>query len=241
MMLDEERTLALIRQAKEGDQRAKEELLSHNTSLLKSILRRYLGKGVEYDDLYQLACMGFLKAIAGFDERFGVRFSTYAVPMIAGEIKRFLRDDGSVKVSRLIKKAARDMNAYIEQCVAERGEQPTVAELAQKFGMDEGEVVFTLGSARMPVSIYEQGDYKDEKGTTLAERLPAREDQEDMLEKLVLKEVIGKLPEREKKIVFLRFFRDMTQSEVARRIGVSQVQISRIETRIMDKFKEELQ
>ncbi len=241
MMLDEERTLALIRQAKEGDQRAKEELLSHNTSLLKSILRRYLGKGVEYDDLYQLACMGFLKAIAGFDERFGVRFSTYAVPMIAGEIKRFLRDDGSVKVSRLIKKAARDMNAYIEQCVAERGEQPTVAELAQKFGMDEGEVVFTLGSARMPVSIYEQGDYKDEKGTTLAERLPAREDQEDMLEKLVLKEAIGKLPEREKKIVFLRFFRDMTQSEVARRIGVSQVQISRIETRIMDKFKEELQ
>ena len=241
MMLDEERTLALIRQAKEGDQRAKEELLSHNTSLLKSILRRYLGKGVEYDDLYQLACMGFLKAIAGFDERFGVRFSTDAVPMIAGEIKRFLRDDGSVKVSRLIKKAARDMNAYIEQCVAERGEQPTVAELAQKFGMDEGEVVFTLGSARMPVSIYEQGDYKDEKGTTLAERLPAREDQEDMLEKLVLKEAIGKLPEREKKIVFLRFFRDMTQSEVARRIGVSQVQISRIETRIMDKFKEELQ
>lgn len=241
MMLDEERTLALIRQAKEGDQRAKEELLSQNTSLLKSILRRYLGKGVEYDDLYQLACMGFLKAIAGFDERFGVRFSTYAVPMIAGEIKRFLRDDGSVKVSRLIKKAARDMNAYIEQCVAERGEQPTVAELAQKFGMDEGEVVFTLGSARMPVSIYEQGDYKDEKGTTLAERLPAREDQEDMLEKLVLKEAIGKLPEREKKIVFLRFFRDMTQSEVARRIGVSQVQISRIETRIMDKFKEELQ
>ena len=241
MMLDEERTLALIRQAKEGDQRAKEELLSHNTSLLKSILRRYLGKGVEYDDLYQLACMGFLKAIAGFDERFGVRFSTYAVPMIAGEIKRFLRDDGSVKVSRLIKKAARDMNAYIEQCVAERGEQPTVAELAQKFGMDAGEVVFTLGSARMPVSIYEQGDYKDEKGTTLAERLPAREDQEDMLEKLVLKEAIGKLPEREKKIVFLRFFRDMTQSEVARRIGVSQVQISRIETRIMDKFKEELQ
>ena len=106
-MLDEQKTLALIRRAKEGDNAAKEELLTHNTSLLKSILRRYLGKGVEYDDLYQLACMGFLKAIAGFDESFGVRFSTYAVPMIAGEIKRFLRDDGSVKVSRLMKKAAR--------------------------------------------------------------------------------------------------------------------------------------
>ena len=239
-MLDEGATLALIRRAKAGEAAAKEELLSNNTSLLKSVLRRYLGKGVEYDDLYQLACMGFLKAIAGFDEGFGVRFSTYAVPMIAGEIKRFLRDDGSVKVSRLMKKAARDMNAYIEKCVAERGEQPSVKELAQQFGMDESEVVFTLGSARMPVSIYEQGDYKDEKGTTLADRLPAREDQEDMLEHIILKEAIGKLPEREKKIIFLRYFRDLTQSEVARRIGVSQVQISRIEGKIMDKFKEEL-
>ena len=239
-MLDEKETLALIRRAKEGEQEAKEALLSNNTSLLKSVLRRYLGKDVEYDDLYQLACMGFLKAITGFDESFGVRFSTYAVPMIAGEIKRFLRDDGSVKVSRLMKKTARDMNVYIEQCVAERGEQPTVKELAEKFGMDESEAVFTLGSARMPVSIYEQGDYKDEKGTTLADRLPAREDQDDMIERLVLKEAIGKLPERERKIVFLRYFRDLTQSEVARRIGVSQVQISRIEGKIMEKFKEEL-
>ena len=239
-MLDEQTTLALIRRAQTGDNAAKEELLSHNTSLLKSILRRYLGKGAEYDDLYQLACMGFLKAIAGFDERFGVRFSTYAVPMIAGEIKRFLRDDGSVKVSRLMKKAARDMNAYIERCTAERGEPPAVKELAEVFHMEESEVVFTLGSARMPVSIYEQGDYKDEKGTTLAERLPSADGPDDMIERMVLKEAIEKLPEREKKIVFLRYFRDLTQSEVARRIGVSQVQISRIENRIMGKFKEEL-
>ena len=239
-MLDESTTLALIRRAKEGDNEAKETLLTHNTSLLKSILRRYLGKGVEYDDLYQLACMGFLKAITGFDESFGVRFSTYAVPMIAGEIKRFLRDDGSVKVSRLMKKAARDMNAYIEQCSAERGEQPTVKELAEVFHMDEGEVVFTHGSSRMPVSIYEQGDYKDEKGTTLAERLPSDDDQDEMIEHMLLKQAIEKLPEREKKIVFLRYFRDLTQSEVARRIGVSQVQISRIESKIMGKFKEEL-
>ena len=122
-MLNEEETLALIRLAKAGDQSAKETLLTHNTSLVKSILRRYLGKGVEYDDLYQLACMGFLKAITGFDETFGVRFSTYAVPMIAGEIKRFLRDDGSVKVSRVLKKTARDLNRYIETYAAEHGEQ----------------------------------------------------------------------------------------------------------------------
>ena len=121
-MLNEEETLSCIRRAKAGDGAAKEALLTHNTSLVKSIVRRYLGKGVEYDDLFQLACMGLLKAIAGFDERFGVRFSTYAVPMIAGEIKRFLRDDWSVKVSRVLKKTARDINRYIESRVAERGE-----------------------------------------------------------------------------------------------------------------------
>ena len=239
-MLGEEETLRLIRCAKAGDQAAKERLLEHNVSLVKSILRRYLGKGVEYDDLYQLACMGFLKAIAGFDESFGVRFSTYAVPMIAGEIKRFLRDDGSVKVSRVLKKTARDLNEYIERRVSERGEQPTVKELAAAFRMEEGEVVLALGASRMPVSLDDSGDYKDEKSVPLAERLPAKDDQDDMIEHMILKESIEKLPEREKKIVFLRYFRDMTQSEVARRIGVSQVQISRIESKIMQKFKEEL-
>lgn len=239
-MLNEQDTLHYLRLAKEGDNAAKETLISNNTSLLKSILRRYLGKGVEYDDLYSLACMGFLKAITGFDEGFGVRFSTYAVPMIAGEIKRFLRDDGSIKVSRAMKKTARDINRYIEEYSNEHGKQPTVKELATAFSMDEGEVVFTLGSSRMPVSIYEQSDYKDEKSVTLAEKLPARDNPEDMLDRMLLKQAIEKLPEREKKIVFLRYFRDMTQSEVARLIGVSQVQISRIESRLMEKFKREL-
>ena len=240
-MLDEKDTIKYLRQAKAGDGAAKEILLSENTSLLKSILKRYLGKGVEYDDLYELACMGFLKAIAGFDESFGVRFSTYAVPMIAGEIKRFLRDDGSIKVSRALKKNAREMNRFIEQYSSEHGEQPTPRMIAQEFSMDESEVVFTLGSARMPLSIYEQSDYKDEKSVTLAERLPANESQDEMLDKMLLKSAIEKLPEREKKIVFLRYFRDLTQSEVARRIGVSQVQVSRIESRIMTQLAKELQ
>lgn len=239
-MLNEQETLELLRRAKEGDAEAKETLLTHNTSLLKSILKRYLGKGVEYDDLFQLACMGFLKAIAGFDESFNVRFSTYAVPMIAGEIKRFLRDDGSVKVSRALKKSAREMNRFIETYSAEHGRQPTVKELAAAFSMDEGEVVFTLGSSKMPISIYERSDYKDEKSTTLEEKLPARDNQDEMIEHMVLKQAIDRLPEREKKIVFLRYFRDMTQSEVAKAIGVSQVQISRIESRIMAQFKKEL-
>ena len=239
-MLDEKETLALIRRAKQGDGEAKEQLLVHNASLLKSILKRYLGKGVEYDDLYSLASMGLLKAIAGFDESFGVRFSTYAVPMIAGEIKRFLRDDGSVKVSRAMKKAAREINRYIETYMAEHVRQPTVKELAAAFSMDEGEVVFTLGSSRMPVSIYEQSEYKDEKAGAIADKLPAKDNQDDMIEHMVLKEAIARLPEREKKIVVLRYFRDMTQSEVAKAIGVSQVQISRIETKIIAQFRKDL-
>ncbi len=240
-MLDEDQTLALLRQAKEGDNDAKEALLTHNVCLLKSILRRYLGKGVDYDDLFQLASMGFLKAITGFDESFGVRFSTYAVPMIAGEIKRFLRDDGSVKVSRALKKTAREMNRFIEQYAAQYGEQPSVKQLAKEFSLEESEVVFTLGSARMPVSIYEQSDYKDEKSTTLADKLPAKDNQEELIERMVLKSAIEKLSARDRKIVYLRYFRDLTQSEVAKAIGVSQVQISRIESRIMRDFKQELE
>ena len=240
-MLDEKDTLFYLRLAKEGDNAAKEKLLSENVSLLKSIIRRYLGKGVEYDDLFELACMGFLKAISGFDERFGVRFSTYAVPMIAGEIKRFLRDDGSIKVSRAMKRTAREMNRYIEEYTSKNGEAPSVKELSAAFSLDEGEVVMTLGSSRMPLSIYERSDYKDEKSVTLVDRLPAKDTQEDMIDRMLLKNAIDGLPEREKKIVFLRYFRDMTQSEVAREIGVSQVQVSRIESRLIEQFKKALE
>ena len=171
-MLDVETTNELIRKAKLGDASAKETLIVENNNLIKSIVRRYLNKGVEYDDLYQLASMGLLKAIGGFDESFGVRFSTYAVPMIAGEIKRFMRDDGSIKVSRAIKSCAKQINKFIEDYAVEHGVQPTVKMIASEFNMPESEVVFTMGSTRMPVSIYNQGDYKDEKGQELLEKLP---------------------------------------------------------------------
>lgn len=239
-MLSDEETFRLIRAAKEGDAGAKEALLSANVSLLKSIVRRYLGKGVEFDDLFQLAGMGLLKAIAGFDERFGVRFSTYAVPMIAGEIKRFMRDDGSVKVSRALKGAARSMARYAEEYAAAHGCAPTVGQIAAQFGMDESEAAFVLGSSRMPVSIYEQAERRDEKTPGLLERLPAADDQDDMIERIQLREAIEGLPEREKKIIMLRYFRDMTQSEVAEVIGVSQVQISRIESRVVSEMKQKL-
>ncbi len=239
-MLDVDATNELIRKAKQGDAAAKENLLVENNNLIKSIVRRYLGKGVEYDDLYQLAGMGLLKAINGFDESFGVRFSTYAVPMIAGEIKRFMRDDGSIKVSRAIKSCAKQINVFIEEYSVVHGRQPTVKIIAEKFGMPESEVVFTMGSTHKPVSIYNQGEYKDEKTQELLEKLPVEDRQEDIIESIQLKTAIAGLPERDRKVIMLRYFRDMTQSEVADMLGVSQVQVSRIESRIMETFRKDL-
>ena len=238
-MLDEKTTIEYLRKAKAGDNFAKQTLIDENVSLIKSIVKRYLGKGVEYDDLFQLACMGFLKAISGFDESYEVRFSTYAVPMIAGEIKRFMRDDGSIKVSRAMKQTAKEMNMYVAEYVAQYGKQPTVGSIEEKFHLDESETVFVMSSSKMPISLYaETGN--DGKERELLEVLPARDDQDDMLERMILKTAIEDLPERERKIIVLRYFRDMTQSEVAEKIGVSQVQVSRIENRILKEFKKKL-
>ncbi len=239
-MLDEKLTIEYIRNAKTGDSRAKETLIENNVSLVKCIVKRYLGKGVDYDDLFQIACMGFLKAIVGFDESFGVKFSTYAVPMIAGEIKRFMRDDGSVKVSRAMKQTAKEINLFIEEYRAANGTQPAVSVIAEKFGLDEAETVFVMGSSKMPLSLYGGADYKDGKERELIETLPSSDDQEDWLDRMLLRGAIEDLSERDKKIIVLRYFRDMTQSEVAEKIGVSQVQVSRIENRIIKEFREKL-
>lgn len=239
-MLNEENTLYYIRLAKQGDNAAKEVLLAENISLLKSIIRRYLNKGLEFDDLYQLASIGLLKAINGFDESYNVKFSTYAVPMIAGEIKRFMRDDGMVKVSRSMKMTAKKMNLYIEEVRKTTGQSPTIAQIASAFHIDENEAVFILGSSKMPISIYEQTDRQEEQGQSILDKLPSVDTEENILENLDLKQIIENLPERERKIIILRYFRDMTQSEVAEEIGVSQVQISRIEQKIVQFLKKEL-
>lgn len=239
-MLDEKDTIEYLRLAKSGDAKAKECLIEHNVSLVKCIVKRYLGKGVDYDDLFQIACMGFLKAITGFDESYGVKFSTYAVPMIAGEIKRFMRDDGAVKVSRTMKQAAKEINLFVEEYTLAHGKQPAVSVIAKKFGLDEAETVFVMGSSKMPVSLQSGTDFKEGKERELIETLPARDDQEDMLDKMLLRGAIDGLCERDRKIIVLRYFRDMTQSEVAETIGVSQVQVSRIENRIIKEFRDKL-
>ena len=239
-MLEEKVTIEYVRRAKTGDNEAKEALIENNVSLVKCIVKRYLGKGVDYDDLFQIACMGFLKAITGFDESFGVKFSTYAVPMIAGEIKRFMRDDGSVKVSRAMKQTAKEINLFVEEYTTAHGKQPAVSVIAEKFGLDEAETVFVMGSSKMPVSLYSGADFKDGKERELIETLPATDDQDDWIDKMLLRGAIEGLPERDKKIIVLRYFRDMTQSEVAEQVGVSQVQVSRIENRIIKEFREKL-
>jgi RNA polymerase sporulation-specific sigma factor len=239
-MLDVYQTNYYIRQAKDGDAAAKEILLENNKNLIKSIVRRYLNKGVEYDDLFQLASIGLLKAINGYNEQFGVRFSTYAVPMIAGEIKRFMRDDGSIKVSRAIKAEARAINGYIEEYTLKFGVQPSLKQIAQKFAMAESQVVFTMGSTRMPISIYTKADSADDKSQLLLDKIPQEDGQEDMLDLMELRTAIAQLDERERKIIMLRYFKDLTQSQVAKLLGVSQVQISRIENKVLTTIKSRL-
>lgn len=240
-MLNAEETLFYLRKAKAGDLGAKETLLGNNVLLIKSIVKRFTNKGVEYDDLYQLGCVGFLKAIKNFDEKFGVVFSTYAVPMIIGEIKRFLRDDGSIKVSRIIKSQARNINRFIEEKCTDGGEPPTLDEICAALNMEREDVVLALDSSKMPLSLSETvDDGSGDKSIELIDKIPSPEKEDDMIDKILLKSMIERLPERERKVIIMRYYRDNTQSEIAEALGVSQVQISRIENKIIKQFKSQL-
>ncbi len=236
-MLDHEQTLNYIKLAKNGDEQAKSILIEQNSPLVKSIVKRYIGKGVEYDDLYQLGCMGFIKAISNFDESFGVKFSTYAVPMIAGEIKRFLRDDGSIKVSRAIKSTYYQIQKYIDQQKTLGNPPPTIEQLAEHFDIEPQEVVFTLEASRMPLSIYEQFDKDSSNSQSLIDKITCEDNQEQLLNNLILKDILSNLNEKDRKIIILRYFRDKTQSEIAQLLNVSQVQVSRLENKILEKMK----
>lgn len=241
ILLEHSQTIALIRQAKQGNDDAKTTLVTENSPLIKSVLKHYLFKGVDYDDLYQLGCMGFLKAINNFDESFNVKFSTYAVPMIAGEIKRFLRDDGSIKVSRAIKGQYYQMQKYIESVKLAGRDPPSISELGKHFNMDEQEVVFTLEAARMPISLYGELNGKDgASGQTVMDKIVQDENSEQVLNRLILKDIIESLDEKDKKIILLRYFRDKTQSEVAKILNVSQVQVSRLENKILERMRTKL-
>ena len=230
-------TEELIVEAHKGSEEAKSKLLDGNYPLIKSIVKRYLRKGFEYEDLYQLGCVGFLKAISNFDSKFGVKFSTYAVPMIAGEIKRFLRDDGEIKISRSIKQLSIKISQYIEKQQALGNPSPTTKELAEEFKVDEQDVVLAVDSAYCLVSLYEKTIDKQESSPNLIDTIAKVEDEDRRIEQIMLKKVIAELPEKERKVLLLRYFRGKTQTEIAGLLGISQVQVSRIESKTLDGIR----
>ena len=236
-MLSQNETLFYLRKAKLGDEKAKEELYEKNTPLIKSIVKKFLNKGVEYGDLYQIACMGFLKALNNFDESFNVKFSTYVVPMIVGEIKRYMRDNGAIKVSRAIKILANKINKYVSEYQTIHNSSPTIKELSEVFKVEEDDILFALDSSKMPISLYDNNS--DDENLELIEKIPSEYSEESLIEKIQLSALIDKLTDREKKIIAVRYFRDKTQSETAKMLGVSQVQVSRIESKILLKIKSE--
>ncbi len=235
-MISPEETKALLARAKAGDAEARDRLVDENLALVKSVVRRYLDRGVEFDDLYQLGCIGLVKAIEHFDEAFDVRFSTYAVPMIMGEIRRYLRDDGPVKVSRSLKEVNRRALAACERLEAESGTSPGVRAIAEAIGESPEDVALALEASRATVSLNSPiGD--DEDGATRQDVLPDETREESLVDRLLVRELLERLDARERQIIVLRYFRDCTQSRVAEMIGVSQVQVSRLETRILRKLR----
>ncbi len=234
-MLDHDTTLLLIDKAQQGDIDAKEKLIEENIPLIKSIVKRYKGR-LEYDDLMQLGAMGFIKAIHNFNVDFGVRFSTYAVPMISGEIKRFLRDDGTIKVSRQAKTLAQKISIFIDQRLKNGENEPSIDDIAKEFKVEAQEIVFAMDTTQYVVSL--SSYVGDDDGATVGDRIVGDESPDENLDKMMLVDLIKKLPIREKKIIILRYFRDKTQSEIAKELGVSQVQVSRIECKVLKQLKQ---
>ena len=211
--------------------------MSENSGLIWSVARRYFGRGVDSDDLYQLGCLGFLKAIAGYDESYGTQFSTYAVPKISGEIRRFLRDDGAVKVSRSLKERAAIIRAARQTLEQRLGREPYLSELAAETGLAPEDIAVAETAAAPAESLQRE---TGEDGFTLEQAL-GEDEAERILERVSLREAVAALPERERQVIALRYFRDMTQDAAARVIGVSQVQVSRIERRAIARLRELLE
>lgn len=238
--IDAKQTNELIKRSKEGDNDATETLVSGNFPLIKAIVKSYLNKGVEYDDLYQIGCVGFLKAIKNFDEKFDVKFSTYAVPMISGEIKRFLRDDGAVKVSRSIKTLAIKLKSYIDKKRNALEEVPTIDELAELFEVEKEDIIIALDSCQQTISLNAKIDEDDPNSQNVIDKFVCEDKNEEILDKFILKQEINNLPEKEKKIILLRYYRGKTQGEVAELLNVSQVQVSRMESKIIEQLKKKM-
>ena len=229
--------LELLRAAQGGDKDACEQAVIENNGLIWSIARRYFGRGVEPDDLYQLGCVGFLKAVQGFDFSYGTCFSTYAVPKIAGEIRRFLRDDGVLKVGRSIREQAQTLYSTRERLRQELGREPVVSELAEATGLTVEEIAQTELATDTPESLQQE----TADGLTLEGIIGTEAPEEGLVERIALRESIDRLPEKERMTILLRYFKGLTQQQTARILGVSQVQISRLERKALQHLREDFE
>ncbi|WP_417092867.1 sigma-70 family RNA polymerase sigma factor [Intestinimonas timonensis] len=229
---------ALLEAARGGDNDACEQMMEENAGLIWSVVRRYYGRGTDPEDLYQLGCLGFLKAVRGFDPAFGCQFSTYAVPKIAGEIRRYLRDDGAVKVSRGVKERAATIRQARDRLSHTLGREPTLSELSTETGL-EPEDIAAAEEANLPVASLQMEAGED--GFTLESMLGTDGMEEGVVERLALRGAIDALPERERQVIFLRYYKNLTQDKTAKVLGVSQVQISRIERKAMEHLRKELE
>ena len=224
----------LLQAAQSGDTEACEQVVRENSGLIWSIVRRYYGRGVEADDLYQLGCLGFLKAVQGFDFSYGTCFSTYAVPKIAGEIRRFLRDDGMLKIGRSLREQAQILYNSRERLRQRLGREPAISELAEDTGLTPEEIARADLAADAPESLQQE----TAEGLTLEGTLGTEAPEEALVERIALREAIDQLPEKERMTILLRYFKSLTQEQTARVLGVSQVQISRLERRGLQRLRE---
>ncbi|MCH1624821.1 RNA polymerase sporulation sigma factor SigF [Fredinandcohnia quinoae] len=229
----------LIKQSQEGHQEARDLIVQKNMRLVWSVVQRFLNRGYEPDDLFQIGCIGLLKSVDKFDLSYDVKFSTYAVPMIIGEIQRFIRDDGTVKVSRSLKETGNKIRRSKDELSKRLGRVPTIVEIAEFLEITPEEVVLAQEASRAPSSIHETVYENDGDPITLLDQI-ADNSEMKWFDKIALKEAISELDERERLIVYLRYYKDQTQSEVALRLGISQVQVSRLEKKILQQMKDQM-
>lgn len=234
-------TLELIKKCKEGDKEARDRVVTENVGLVWSIVRRFANRGYEMEDLFQIGSIGLLKAIDKFDSSYDVKFSTYAVPMITGEIKRFLRDDGMIKVSRSLKENAAKIRAFREKYSNMHGKEPTIEEIEKELKIEKDEILMALETGAEVESLYKTIYQSDGSPIYLIDKLTQSKDEsENMIDRIALREVIATLDEREREIIRLRYFNDRTQTDIAKELGISQVQVSRMEKRILKILKNKL-
>lgn len=238
---DQSEMIALIIKSKAGDKGAEEAAVKRNVGLVAAVVRKFLNRGYEYDDLFQIGCIGLIKAIKNFNPQFEVRFSTYAVPMIMGEIKRFLRDDGLIKVSRNLKETAKKVRRTKEVLSKQYGREVTISEIAKELCITSEEVVVSLESTLAPEYLYDTIHQDDGNPVMLIDRLCEEKDYGlEITDRIAIKDIINSLDPKARQVIMLRYFKDMTQSQIAQIIGISQVQVSRIEKKVLERIRNDM-